>query len=99
MHTGASASGTQNGETFPRISWSSDKPWSKAGIWTLLGPPGLAGVLPGGPVVMKKQLYLNFTSLNIFNFYLSEFRGLYGGKKVKTIFFLYKRTKWKYDPN
>ena len=51
MQMCASESGTQNGETFPRINWSSDRPWRRAGIWILLGPLGLAGVLPGGPVI------------------------------------------------
>ena len=54
IQIGASASGTQKGETFPRINWSSDSPWRSAGIWILLGPLGLAGVLPGGPATILK---------------------------------------------
>ena len=49
MHTAASVSGIQKGETLPSISCSSDIPCNNSGIPAVLGPFGLAGVLPGGP--------------------------------------------------
>ena len=55
MHDAASVSGIQKGDTFPNINWSSFRPCKDSGIPALLGPFGLAGVLPGGPPEMRND--------------------------------------------